>query len=381
MDFLNNSRNDIRILSTGVQTQSFPDDTGNRLRMCPAGVVIRGLNNRCPTSRSSMRASPTCVPSAGSPRPVLLSMLATPPTPLRPGSTRPGMPRATPSSPPPRPRRGPTPQPASRRRPQMALGSTPPTRRPLVPPPCAAAWCSWLPLDDGPGNLRARDDSGHMNATALRELDPAGAWTPGRFDGALNFPGNAAGGWLRVAPSESLNYISKGLTISAWIKRPAQGDAGGTIVSRQAVGPGGYLYNFQISDNRLRIRLHSGNGYRLDLLGERLVPRDTCSYVLVSYDQTEARLFVDGQLAGNARFGLGLPAEELTAGRGRQPHRQQRDRRRPPAGRAGRSAGLRPRPQRRRGEGPRPRTAPLGHDLKVASTGRQSTSGPCGPQP
>jgi Concanavalin A-like lectin/glucanases superfamily len=167
----------------------------------------------------------------------------------------------------------------------------------------------WLPLDDGPGNLRARDDSGHMNATALRELDPAGAWTPGRFDGALNFPGNAAGGWLRVAPSESLNGISKGLTISAWIKRPAQGDAGGTIVSRQAVGPGGYLYNFQISDNRLRIRLHSGNGYRLDLLGERLVPRDTWSHVLVSYDQTEARLFVDGQLAGNARFGLGLPAE------------------------------------------------------------------------
>ena len=31
--------------------------------------------------------------------------------------------------------------------------------------------------------------------------------------------------------------------------------------------------------------------------------------MLVSYNQTEARLFVDGQLAGNARFGLGLPAE------------------------------------------------------------------------
>ena len=180
-----------------------------------------------------------------------------------------------------------------------------------------------------------------MNATALRELDPAGAWTPGRFDGAF-FPGNAAGGWLRVAPSESLNGISKGLSISAWIKRPAQGDAGGTIVSRQAVGPGGYLYNFQISDNRLRIRLHSGNGYRLDLLGERLVPRDTWSHVLVSYDQTEARLFVDGQLAGNARFGLGLPAENSPLAVGATSPAQ-RDRRRPPAGRAGRSAGLRPR--------------------------------------
>jgi hypothetical protein len=43
MDFLNNSRNDILILSTGAQTQSFPDDTGNRLRMCLAGVVVRGL--------------------------------------------------------------------------------------------------------------------------------------------------------------------------------------------------------------------------------------------------------------------------------------------------------------------------------------------------
>ena len=140
MDFPNNSRNDILILSTGAQTQSSPDDTGKRFVCALLALSFAGCRDESlpgvpviDARLADMRAV-SGVSEAGAGVDAGHAADAAPG-----GVDAPGDAAGDASSPP--PRRGPTPLPARRPRPRMALGSTLPTRRPPVPPLCAAAWC------------------------------------------------------------------------------------------------------------------------------------------------------------------------------------------------------------------------------------------------
>lgn len=158
----------------------------------------------------------------------------------------------------------------------------------------------YLRLDDGPGSIMARDQSGQKNSVLVRDSNFQSAWVAGRFDGAFQpGPGRDAG-WLRAESSNNLNSISSGFTIGAWVYRPAGVD--GVLLSRRASGAGGFLYILEVTDGHPRVRIHSKNGYHADLPCQASIPEDRWIHVGATYDQHDVKVFVDGRLVGTMPF-------------------------------------------------------------------------------
>jgi Concanavalin A-like lectin/glucanases superfamily len=93
--------------------------------------------------------------------------------------------------------------------------------RPVAPAPGLAAAYAF---DEGSGT-RAVDTSGHGNTGEIR----GATWTRGRFGRALRFNGAAV---MKVPPSSSLN-LTRGMTLSGWIRPSSRQSGWRTIVQRQ----------------------------------------------------------------------------------------------------------------------------------------------------
>ncbi len=166
-------------------------------------------------------------------------------------------------------------------------------------------------LDDGPGSLVARDASGRGNDGTLNQLDPASAWVEGRAGTAVNIAGQ---GWIAVPNSESIGLITDRLTISAWVALegtitldPGSTDVGwGTALSRQRGTGVDQHYHLALTfSERPHLFVVTADSF-VQVTAPDPVARATWVHIAGVYDGLEARVFVDGTLAGrqpvNGRF-------------------------------------------------------------------------------
>ena len=167
LDFLNNSRNDLPILGTEAQTHSSPDDTGNRLRICPAGSLFTGCRDESlpgvpviDARLADMRAV-SGVSEAGAGVDAGNATDAAPAGVDAPADAAGDAVVTAPDAAP-----GPDAAASETAAPADGAGVDAADATTAGPASLRRGLVLWLPLDDGPGNLRARDDSGHMNSTA-----------------------------------------------------------------------------------------------------------------------------------------------------------------------------------------------------------------------
>jgi hypothetical protein len=180
---------------------------------------------------------------------------------------------------------------------------------PLPPlPALAVGLVLWLPFDETMG-ASARDESGERNRVRLYDLDGSTAWVPGRTGGAIDFTSAQGGtGHLRAENSPSINAIGSELTIGVWVSR-GRGQTG-VIVSRRATAIGYALYRLEVTNNdRLRLVLNDRPGVRLSLQSATPLPADAWVHVAITSDRDQARLYIDGQPAGSAVYGVPIATD------------------------------------------------------------------------
>ncbi len=165
-----------------------------------------------------------------------------------------------------------------------------------------------LRLEDGPGSLVARDDSGNGNRVSLVGLDPAKAWVPGKFGGGLDFQigSGARTGHLAVDGSPSLDRIRTALTIAVWIVRPA-GRHGSIVARRSAFGASAYQLEIGGGDSPEAL-LEAEGGPRLALMTDAKVMANRWTHLAFTYDGQAGRLYVDGQVVSRAPYTAPLAA-------------------------------------------------------------------------
>lgn len=166
----------------------------------------------------------------------------------------------------------------------------------------------YLRLDDMPAGLVARDDSGHRNMATLVDFG-LGRRPPGRYGTALAFGGGDQGGWIRVDSSASINGVRTAFTIAAWVHAPDGSAPSGTLLSRRASGPGGFIYRLQVIDGGLRARINSANGYNADVVSPTPLARGRWVHVAATFDLLRVRTYVDGMPAGDGPYGHSIPDE------------------------------------------------------------------------
>jgi beta-galactosidase len=161
-------------------------------------------------------------------------------------------------------------------------------------------------LDDGTGSSVVYDSSGRGNDGTLHGVDPGSAWAAGRSQGALEL---AHAGWVRVAPSPSIDSITDHITLSAWVNpESAVGiDGWATALSRQTGTGNNQHYHIALhAEAQPSLFLITVDGYALIRPAET-VPMGVWTHLAGVYDGAVARLYVNGVEAGSqaltGRFG------------------------------------------------------------------------------
>jgi hypothetical protein len=174
-----------------------------------------------------------------------------------------------------------------------------------------AALVLYLKLDDGPPSKTPRDSSGNANMAMLMNLDAQQAWVPGQSGQAIALPGGATPGWISVKGSPALDQIGGDLSVSLWVRAPADPTGGpGTILTR-AASAGGALYSLQLVGNRPLVRLNTSQAGPGLAPGVGTLPADRWVHLAFVYDRTHVFLYLNGRPAGAGSHQLGF-APEIT---------------------------------------------------------------------
>ena len=155
------------------------------------------------------------------------------------------------------------------------------------PPPGMAAW--W------PGDGSAADIVGTNEGT----LVGGAAFAPGRVGQAFTLNGLDA--WVQAPDSTSLDVTGQ-ITIDAWISPTA---LGGRVVDKITAGTGdGYLLDTYGGVVRLIV---DGQG----LSGATTIPTGSWSHVAGTYDGTQMRVYLNGNLDGTLATTVAIPTNVL----------------------------------------------------------------------
>jgi hypothetical protein len=150
----------------------------------------------------------------------------------------------------------------------------------------AAGLVAWWKLNEAAGNGTAADASGNGNDATLTGLSAASAWTTGHVGGALKCDGS--GGAL-VNHSASLDAITKGATISAWVYRLSATTGFSVVLSRQIGTTSGEYYWLGLSGDYAAISSSAS-----PMISTTTVPMGTWTHLAVTHDGSTARIYVNG---------------------------------------------------------------------------------------
>ena len=149
-----------------------------------------------------------------------------------------------------------------------------------------AGLVAWWKLDEAAGSGTAADASGNGNDATLTGLSSASAWTTGHTDGALKCDGS--GGAL-VNHSASLDAITNGATVSAWVYRLSATTGFSVVLSRQIGTTSGEYYWLGLSGDYAAISSSAS-----PMASTTKVPMATWTHLAVTHDGSTARIYVNG---------------------------------------------------------------------------------------
>jgi hypothetical protein len=183
----------------------------------------------------------------------------------------------------------------------------PTTRSDAAPPPppstdLARLLVLFLSVDEGTGT-QVHDDSGLGQKVSVHDTDAA-VWVEGRFGKAVSFSGGPRGGYLVVDSAPSLISARIEMSVAAWVLLPPA--ASGTIVSRRAVGSGGYLYFLRVNGGLLSAGINSGNGYHGAVTSGQALPSGRWVHVAMTFDTANLKVFIDGAMVGSSEYRLSV---------------------------------------------------------------------------
>ncbi len=146
-----------------------------------------------------------------------------------------------------------------------------------------------LALDEG-GGTTAADSSGNGNSGILQN---GASWTSGRSGGAVSLDG--VDDTVFISNAAGLTSITNGLTVAAWVYRPANQTGFASVLSRE-VGTGYYEHFYLGFENgNYRWFVNTSGGYSNSSLGGT-APTGQWIHMVGTYDGTTVTLYVNGAL-------------------------------------------------------------------------------------
>jgi len=177
--------------------------------------------------------------------------------------------------------------------------------------PAHAELVAWWRLDEGSG-MMAFDSSGNGNDA---RFEGAPEWVEdGKFGKALKF--NGSSDYLAAPDSESLDINGDQLSIAAWVNGE-DWPAANHIVRKIADTGTGAIYMIRVQPDTVRVYLNTSAGETI-VQGTTVLPTNEWVHVALTYDGTEARIYVNGQLdvSSNVSGEVSESNNELRIGRG-----------------------------------------------------------------
>jgi hypothetical protein len=149
-----------------------------------------------------------------------------------------------------------------------------------------AGLVAWWKLDEAAGSATAADASGNGNDATLTGLSSTSAWTSGHTGGALKCDGT--GGAL-VNHSASIDAITKGATVAAWVYRLSATTGFSVVLSRQIGTTSGEYYWLGLSGDYAAI-----SSSATPMISTTTVPMGTWTHLAVTHDGSTARIYMNG---------------------------------------------------------------------------------------
>jgi len=141
-------------------------------------------------------------------------------------------------------------------------------------------------MDDAAGSSVAVDASGNGNDATLTGLSLASAWTSGHAGGALRCDGS---GSASVNHTTTLDGITAGVTVAAWVYRSSSTTGFAVVLSRQIGTTSNEYYWLGLSGNYAGTSGSTGT-----FMSTTAVPTAVWTHLAATNDGSTERIYVNG---------------------------------------------------------------------------------------